>query len=90
MQHVSGRIANPDRIYLDLHAARLSPNVARGNVQVSGNLLTKVRVAQNQARVVRVVLDVNDVQDYAASLLKKPARLVIELYSTTEMKKMRL
>jgi N-acetylmuramoyl-L-alanine amidase len=83
VQYVSGRIANPDRIYFDLHAARLSPNVARGNVQVSGNLLTKVRVAQNQVGVVRVVLDVNGVQDYAASLLKKPTRLVIELYSTS-------
>ena len=83
VQYVSGRIANPDRIYFDLHAARLSPNVARGNVQVSGNLLSKVRVAQNQAGVVRVVLDVNDVQDYAASLLKKPPRLVIELYGTS-------
>jgi N-acetylmuramoyl-L-alanine amidase len=81
VQYVSGRIANPDRIYFDLHAARLSPNVARGNVQVSGNLLTKVRVAQNQAGVVRVVLDVDGVWDYAASLLKKPTRLVIELYS---------
>ena len=83
VQYASGRIANPDRIYFDLHAARLSPNVARDNVQVSGNLLTKVRVAQNQAGVVRVVLDVNGVQDYAASLLKKPTRLVIELYSTS-------
>jgi len=83
VQYVSGRIANPDRIYFDLHAARLSPNVTRGNVQVSGSLLTKVRVAQNQAGVVRVVLDVNGVQDYAASLLKKPTRLVIELYSTS-------
>jgi N-acetylmuramoyl-L-alanine amidase len=83
VQYVSGRIANPDRIYFDLHAARLSPNVARGNVQVSGNLLSKVRVAQNQAGVVRVVLDVNGVQDYAASLLKRPTRLVIELYSAS-------
>ena len=83
IQYVSGRIANPDRIYFDLHAARLSPNVARGNVQVNGSLLTKVRVAQNQAGVVRVVLDVNGVQDYAASLLKKPTRLVIELYGTS-------
>ena len=87
VQYVSGRIANPDRIYFDLHAARLSPNVARGNVQVSGNLLSKVRVAQNQAGVVRVVLDVNGVQDYAASLLKKPTRLVIELYSTSHSAK---
>jgi N-acetylmuramoyl-L-alanine amidase len=51
-------------------------------VAVSGELLTRVRVAQNQEGIVRVVLDVNGVQDYAASLVKKPTRLVIELYGT--------
>jgi N-acetylmuramoyl-L-alanine amidase len=83
VQYSSGRIANPERIYFDLHAARLNPAVARGDVHVSGNLLTKVRVAQNQSGIVRVVLDVNDVKDYAAYLRKKPTRLIIELYSTT-------
>jgi len=87
VQYVSGRIMNPDRIYFDLHAARLSPAVARGNVQVIGDLLTRVRVAQNQAEVVRVVLDVNGVQDCAASLLNKPARLVIELYASSHLAK---
>jgi len=82
VEYVSGRIANPDRIYFDLHAARLSPEVARGTVRVNGDLLTRVRVAQNHAGVVRVVLDVNGVNDYAASLLRKPSRLVIELYGT--------
>ena len=81
VEYASGRIGNPDRIYFDLHAARLSPNVARGNIHVTGDLLTQVRVAQNQAGVVRVVLDVNGVKDYAVSLLKKPSRLVIELYA---------
>ena len=28
VQYASGKIANPDRIYFDLHSARLSPNVA--------------------------------------------------------------
>jgi len=82
VQYTSGRVGNPDRIYFDLHKARLSPAVARGDVHVSGNLLTKVRVAQNQAGVVRVVLDVHDVRDYAVSLSKKPTRLIIELYSS--------
>jgi N-acetylmuramoyl-L-alanine amidase len=80
VQYVSGRIANPDRIYFDLQSARLSPAMARDNVRVSGDLLTKVRVAQNQSGTVRVVLDVTGVNDYAASLLQKPSRLVIELY----------
>lgn len=82
VQYSSGRIANPDRIYFDLHAARLSTDAAHGNVAVSGELLTRVRVAQNQFGIVRVVLDVNGVQDYAASIVKKPTRLVIELYGS--------
>ena len=82
VQYASGRIANPDRIYFDLHAARLSPAVVHKSISVSGNLLTQVRVAQNHAGVVRVVLDVNGVSDYAVSLTRKPAKLVIELYSS--------
>jgi N-acetylmuramoyl-L-alanine amidase len=81
VQYSSARIANPDRIFFDLHSARLTPEVARGNVQVTGALLTSVRVAQNQSGVVRVVLDVNGVKDYAASLLNNPPQLVIFLYS---------
>jgi N-acetylmuramoyl-L-alanine amidase len=81
VQYGSGRIANPDRIYFDLHAARLSPVLVRNKIRVSGDLLTQVRVAQNQGGIVRVVLDVNGVRDYAASLMHKPSRLVIELYA---------
>jgi N-acetylmuramoyl-L-alanine amidase len=82
VQYVSGRIANPERIYFDLHGARLSPALVRSKIRVSGELLTQVRVAQNQGGVVRVVLDVNGVRDYAASLMHNPSRLVIELYGT--------
>jgi N-acetylmuramoyl-L-alanine amidase len=82
VQYSSARIANPDRIFFDLHSARLTPEVARGNVQVIGDLLTGVRVAQNQSGVVRVVLNVTGVKDYAASLLSNPPQLVIFLYST--------
>ena len=80
VQYVSGRIANPDRIYFDLHAAKLSQALVHNKIKTTGDLLTQVRVAQNQGGVVRVVLDVNGVKDYAATLLSKPSRLVIELY----------
>lgn len=82
VQYTSARIKNPDRIFFDLHAARLTPEVARGNIRVEGNLLKSVRVAQNHAGVVRVVLDVNGVQDYTASLLNNPTRLIIDLYAS--------
>lgn len=81
VQYASGRIANPDRIFFDLHAARLTPEVARGNIHVDGNLLTAIRVAQNHDGVVRVVLDVNGVKDYTASLTNNPAQLIIDLYA---------
>ena len=81
VKYTSARIKNPDRIFFDLHTARLTPEVARGNIQVTGDLLTAVRVAQNQAGVVRVVLNVNGVNDYAASLVNNPPRLVIFLYA---------
>jgi len=83
VQYASGRIANPDRIFFDLHAARLTPEVARGNVHVDGGLLTAVRVAQNHEGVVRVVLDVNGVKDYGASLTNNPPRLSIDLYGNS-------
>lgn len=81
VQYTSARIANPERIFFDLHSARLTPEVARGNVQVSGKLLTGVRVAQNQSGVVRVVLDVDGVKDYSAELKDNPPQLAIYLYS---------
>ena len=84
VQYISGRIANPDRIYFDLHGAKLSPQLKRAGVlRINGNLVSNVRVAQNSG-VVRVVLDVNGVRDYTASLLSKPARLVIDLYANPQ------
>jgi N-acetylmuramoyl-L-alanine amidase len=83
VQYSSGRIANPDRIFFDLHAARLTPEVARGNVHVDGGLLTAVRVAQNHVGVVRVVLDVAGVKDYSASLTNNPTQLLIDLYANS-------
>jgi len=83
VQYSSARIRNPDRIFFDLHAARLTPELARQNIQVEGELLSAVRVAQNQAGVVRVVLNVNGVKDYTASLLTNPPQLVIDLYPDT-------
>ena len=82
VQYMSGRIGNPDRIYFDLHAARLVPDLVHAKIKTDGAMVSAVRVAQNPAGVVRVVLDVNGVKDYTASLLSKPNRLVIDLYAS--------
>ncbi len=84
VQYISGRVANPDRIYFDLHAAKLSALLRSRGVNVSSALVSNVRVAQNPSGVVRIVLDVNGVKDYTASLLSDPYRLVIDLYATPQ------
>jgi N-acetylmuramoyl-L-alanine amidase len=83
VEYSSARIRNPDRIFFDLHTARLAPEVARSNVHVEGPLLTAVRLGQKQAGVVRVVLDVTGVKDYTSSVLSNPPELVIDLYADT-------
>jgi N-acetylmuramoyl-L-alanine amidase len=83
VQYSSARIRNPDRIFFDLHAARLTPELTRANIRVEGDLLTAVRVAQNHAGVVRVVLDVTGVKEYTASLMSNPPALVIDLYQNS-------
>ena len=67
VEYSSARIRNPDRIFFDLHTARLTPEVAKSTVHVEGSLLTAVRLGQKQAGVVRVVLDVTGVKDYTSS-----------------------
>jgi N-acetylmuramoyl-L-alanine amidase len=80
VQYSSARIKNPDRIFFDIHDARLPAEVAKANVPVEGSLLTGVRAAQNHAGIVRVVLDVNGVKEYNASLQDNPPALIIDLY----------
>jgi N-acetylmuramoyl-L-alanine amidase len=76
----SARIKNPDRIYFDFHAARLGPGIADRDLRGTGDLLKEVRLAQNAAGVVRVVLEVSGVEDYSASLANNPPQLIVDLY----------
>jgi N-acetylmuramoyl-L-alanine amidase len=81
VEYSSARIRNPDRIFFDLHTARVTPELAKKSIRVEGDLLTAVRVGQFHAGIVRVVLDVTGVKDYTASLESNPAQLVIDLYA---------
>jgi N-acetylmuramoyl-L-alanine amidase len=75
----ASRIASPDRIYFDLHRAKLTPAIAKKNLDVKDGLLKSVRIAQNKDGLVRVVLDVDGARDFSAYLLANPYRLVIEV-----------
>jgi N-acetylmuramoyl-L-alanine amidase len=80
----SARISNPDRIYFDIYSAKLSSTLAGKTLEAGGGILKAIRVAQNQAGVVRVVLDVERVKDYSAFLLQNPYRLVVDVYGEAQ------
>ncbi len=77
----AARVPNPDRIYFDLHGAKLEPELIGRNFEVTDDgFLKKIRAAQATGDVTRVVLDVNDVTEYSAFLLPNPYRLIIDIH----------
>lgn len=72
------RLNNPDRLFFDVLGAK--PR-ARGlwTTQVNDKLLKRIRVAETQPGMTRVVLDLESPVDYNASQLNNPDRLMIEL-----------
>src|SRR5436189_115547 len=79
------RLSDPDRIYFDIEHARLSNELLDQPIDVpSGSCLKAVRVAQNRADVVRVVLDVAQLKDYSVSELAVPDRLVVDVYGSAD------
>jgi N-acetylmuramoyl-L-alanine amidase len=75
------RVPNPDRIYFDLHGAKLAPELVGKSFDVTDDgFLKKIRAAQFSGDMTRVVLDVNDVTEYSAFLLPNPYRLIIDIH----------
>jgi len=79
VRYDSARISGPERIYFDLHGARLDSSVPQKMAPAGDGLLKWVRAAQNTDDVVRLVLDAGKAKDYSAQLLSNPYRLVIDV-----------
>lgn len=75
----SDRVGDPERLWIDLHGARLNPNLARRLFPVGDGLLERIRIAQNRPDVVRVVLDFKDSWKHNVFYLDTPPRLVIDV-----------
>ena len=78
----AARIANPDRIYFDIRAARLTKRLAQWKIPIDGKLVKAVRVAQNQSGIVRIVFEIAGVKDYSAFLTDDPPTLVIDFFGS--------
>jgi len=75
----SQRIEHPNRIFFDLYNTRLDSKLTGKSFDIDDELLKKIRVSQFKPRQTRVVLEVDDVSDFSASLLSNPPRLMVEI-----------
>lgn len=80
VEYTKDRIGNPDRLYVDLKPARISPDLDRKTLAVDDGLLRRVRFAQNRPGVVRVVLDIKHLKDFKVFTLANPHRLTIDVH----------
>lgn len=76
----SDRLNNPERLFFDLLGTK--PRMGVKGVQttpVGDKLLKRIRIAETQPGMTRVVLDLESPVDFTASQLSNPDRLMIEL-----------
>jgi N-acetylmuramoyl-L-alanine amidase len=86
VKYEAGRVSGPDRIFFDLHDAKLAPELVGKSFEVNGDgLLKKVRVAQFSLTMTRVVLEVDSLAEYSAFLLPNPYRLIIDIHGKQQI-----
>ena len=79
----AARVSHPDRIYFDLHGAKLTAELVNKSFDVTDDgFLKRIRAAQFSGDMTRVVLDVSEVSEYSAFLLPNPYRLIIDIHGT--------
>ncbi|MGI4830512.1 MAG: N-acetylmuramoyl-L-alanine amidase [Janthinobacterium lividum] len=77
----AARVEHPDRIYFDLHGARLSPGLTDKTFTITDDgFLKKIHAGQSGKNITRIVLDVQPVAEYSAFLLPNPSRLIIDIH----------
>lgn len=79
VRYETHRLANPDRIYFDLHDTQLASNLAWKSIEVGDALLQRIRVAQPVTGMTRIVLETKGNTDFSVSLEPNPYRLVVEV-----------
>jgi len=80
VKYQSQRIDHPDRVFFDLLNTKLDPTLSGKTFDVSDGLLKDIRMSQFKAGRTRVVLDLDELSEFDASLLSNPPRLIIDVH----------
>ncbi|MFP3869712.1 MAG: N-acetylmuramoyl-L-alanine amidase [Syntrophobacteria bacterium] len=72
-------LKKPPRLYIDLEDAQLGTGQLAEAIPIRDGLLRKVRAGQYRPRVVRVVLDIESIEQHKIFSLNDPFRIVIDV-----------
>jgi N-acetylmuramoyl-L-alanine amidase len=79
VQYEAHHLADPERIYFDLHDTSLSAALSGKTITVDDAFLVRVRVAQPESGLTRVVLETKGNPAFSVSLEQNPYRLLVEI-----------
>src|SRR6185503_3867345 len=80
VQYEAAQLTAPPRLYIDLKDTSIPKPAGGRTMEVNGELLKRVRLAQFDKRVSRLVLDLGADTDYQISEMTNPYRLVIDVH----------
>lgn len=72
------RLSSPDRLYFDLKNSKI-PKEIQSKLPVGDGILKSVRAGQFDPDTVRIVLDLETMEDFNAYILDDPTKLVIDV-----------
>lgn len=77
------RLTSPDRVYFDLQDTDMPENLQNKLVQldVAEKFVRRIRIAEREPGVTRVVLELTPNSDYSAMIAPDPYRLIVRLHA---------
>jgi N-acetylmuramoyl-L-alanine amidase len=83
-QYRADRLHNPERIFFDIHHAKPPVDSKRmSSTDVGSRQVKRIRMAETQPGVTRIVMDLESNTEFTASQLVNPDRLMIEIRSAS-------
>lgn len=78
VEFTNKRLSNPDRLYFDLKNSEIAKEI-KTKLPVDDGILKFVRAGQFNPDTVRVVLDLETMEDFKVFILDDPTRLIIDV-----------
>jgi N-acetylmuramoyl-L-alanine amidase/putative methionine-R-sulfoxide reductase with GAF domain len=80
IQYETHTLDNPPRVYFDLEDTKMAPGLLNQSISVDDSFLKRVRMAQPNADVTRVVLETKGIAEVSVKLEPNPYRLTIDVH----------